>query len=44
MGSASTLSNVMLFLAALEKCLADQGVKFERGASIAAATEQAGAK
>lgn len=42
MGSASTLSNVMLFLAALEKCLADQGVKFERGASIAAATEQAG--
>jgi alanine-glyoxylate transaminase/serine-glyoxylate transaminase/serine-pyruvate transaminase len=42
MGSASTLSNVMLFLAALEKCLADQGVKFERGASIAAAIEQAG--
>lgn len=41
MGSASTLSNVMLFLSALEKCLADQGVKFQRGASIAAAIEQA---
>jgi hypothetical protein len=34
-----TLSNVMLFLAALEKCLADQGVDFERGTSIAAAVE-----
>ena len=44
MGSASTLSNVMLFLSALEKCLADQGVKFQRGASIAAAIEQAGSK
>jgi alanine-glyoxylate transaminase/serine-glyoxylate transaminase/serine-pyruvate transaminase len=42
MGSASTLSNVMLFLSALEKCLAHQGVKFEHGASIAAAIEQAG--
>jgi alanine-glyoxylate transaminase/serine-glyoxylate transaminase/serine-pyruvate transaminase len=41
MGSASTCSNVLLFLAALEKCLAEQGVKFERGASIAAATDKA---
>jgi alanine-glyoxylate transaminase/serine-glyoxylate transaminase/serine-pyruvate transaminase len=39
MGAASTKSNVMLFLAALEKCLADQGHKFPRGASIAAAAE-----
>ncbi len=44
MGSASTPSNVMLFLAALEKCLADQGIRFDRGASIAAATEQAGSQ
>lgn len=42
MGSASTRSNVMLFLSALEKCLLDQNVKFERGASIAAAAEKAG--
>jgi alanine-glyoxylate transaminase/serine-glyoxylate transaminase/serine-pyruvate transaminase len=41
MGSACTLSNVMLFLAALEKCLFDQGVDFERGASVAAAMEAA---
>ncbi len=41
MGSASTLSNVMLFLSALEKCLLDQGIKFDRGASIAAAAEKA---
>lgn len=39
MGAASTVSNVMLFLAALEKCLSDQGHKFPRGASIAAAAE-----
>jgi alanine-glyoxylate transaminase/serine-glyoxylate transaminase/serine-pyruvate transaminase len=39
MGSACTLSNVMLFLTALEKCLADQGVDIEKGASIAAAVE-----
>lgn len=44
MGTASTPGNVMLFLAALEKCLADQGVKFNKGASIAAAIEQAGKK
>jgi alanine-glyoxylate transaminase/serine-glyoxylate transaminase/serine-pyruvate transaminase len=43
MGSACTLSNELLFLAALEKCLADQGVDFERGACIAAAVE-AGSK
>ena len=43
MGSASTLSNVMLFLSALEKCLADQSVKFKAGASIAAAIDQANA-
>jgi len=43
MGSASTLSNVMLFLSALEKCLSDQGVRFEAGESIAAAIDQANA-
>jgi alanine-glyoxylate transaminase/serine-glyoxylate transaminase/serine-pyruvate transaminase len=37
MGAASTTGNVMLFLAALEKCLSEQGVKFPMGASIAAA-------
>ncbi len=42
MGTASTLGNVLLFLSALEKCLADQHVKFDKGASIAAAIEQAG--
>jgi len=42
MGSASTRSNVLLFLSALEKCLIGQGVKFERGASIRAAAEKAG--
>jgi alanine-glyoxylate transaminase/serine-glyoxylate transaminase/serine-pyruvate transaminase len=41
MGSASTINNVMLFLSALEKCLTEQNVKFEQGASIAAAIEQA---
>lgn len=41
MGSSSTISNVMLFLSALEKCLADQGIPFERGASIAAALNEA---
>jgi alanine-glyoxylate transaminase/serine-glyoxylate transaminase/serine-pyruvate transaminase len=44
MGTASTLSNVMLFLSALEKCLTDQSVKFKQGASIAAAIKQAGIK
>jgi len=37
MGAASTRANVLLFLAALEKCLADQDYRFEKGASIAAA-------
>ncbi|RPI26649.1 MAG: alanine--glyoxylate aminotransferase family protein [Acidobacteria bacterium] len=39
MGAASTKSNVLLFLAALENCLSDQGHKFPKGASIAAAIE-----
>jgi alanine-glyoxylate transaminase/serine-glyoxylate transaminase/serine-pyruvate transaminase len=39
MGSACTLSNVMLFLAALERCLTDQDVDLKRGTSIAAAVE-----
>ncbi len=37
MGSACTLGNVMLVLAALEKCLTDQGIKLKPGAGIAAA-------
>jgi alanine-glyoxylate transaminase/serine-glyoxylate transaminase/serine-pyruvate transaminase len=37
MGSSSTLNNVLLFLSALEKCLTEQGLVFESGASIAAA-------
>ena len=41
MGSACTLSNVMLVLSALEKCLTDQGVTLKPGAGIAAATKQA---
>lgn len=41
MGSASTKSNVMLFLSALEKCLADQNFSFDKGASIAAAMSAA---
>jgi alanine-glyoxylate transaminase/serine-glyoxylate transaminase/serine-pyruvate transaminase len=41
MGSACTLSNVMLALAAIEKSLSDQGVKLKPGAGIAAATKQA---
>ncbi|MHC4583295.1 MAG: pyridoxal-phosphate-dependent aminotransferase family protein [Planctomycetota bacterium] len=44
MGTASTPGNVLLFLSALEKCLTDQGVKFEKGASIAAAIDQAGSE
>jgi len=42
MDSACTMSNVMLFLSALEKCLAGQGVTFDKGASITAAAEEAG--
>jgi len=41
MGSACTLSNVMLALSAIEKCLTDQGAKLGPGAGIAAATKQA---
>ncbi|MFH1943519.1 MAG: alanine--glyoxylate aminotransferase family protein [bacterium] len=42
MGCSSTIANVMLFLSALEKCLADQEHDFDRGSSIAAAVEEAG--
>ena len=37
MGEASTPRNVLLFLAALENCLADQGVSISAGAGVAAA-------
>jgi alanine-glyoxylate transaminase / serine-glyoxylate transaminase / serine-pyruvate transaminase len=37
MGVASCESNVLLFLAALEKCLLDQGAKVPAGAGVAAA-------
>lgn len=37
MGYASRMANVLLFLAALEQLLAEQGCRFTRGASIAAA-------
>ncbi|MBW8885361.1 MAG: alanine--glyoxylate aminotransferase family protein, partial [Planctomycetia bacterium] len=37
MGFGSRPGNVLLFLSALEQLLAEQGLKFERGASIAAA-------
>jgi alanine-glyoxylate transaminase/serine-glyoxylate transaminase/serine-pyruvate transaminase len=37
MGEASTPRNVLLFLAALERCLSSQGVTFPGGASIPAA-------
>lgn len=37
MGYGSRPANVLLFLAALEQLLAEQGLKFEHGASIAAA-------
>jgi alanine-glyoxylate transaminase/serine-glyoxylate transaminase/serine-pyruvate transaminase len=39
MGYASRPANVLLFLAALEQLLAEQGAKLDRGASIAAANE-----
>jgi alanine-glyoxylate transaminase / serine-glyoxylate transaminase / serine-pyruvate transaminase len=39
MGEASRRSNILLFLAALEKCLLDQGLKLNSGASVAAANE-----
>jgi len=37
MGEASRQSSVLLFLAALESCLSDQGVDFDRGSAVAAA-------
>lgn len=39
MGEASRRSNVLLFLAALEKCLVDQGLSLNAGASVAAAND-----
>ncbi len=39
MGYASRQANVLLFLGALEQLLAAEGVKFQHGASIAAANE-----
>jgi alanine-glyoxylate transaminase/serine-glyoxylate transaminase/serine-pyruvate transaminase len=39
MGYGSRPANVLLFLAALEQLLAEQGYRFNRGASIAAANE-----
>ena len=38
MGEASTSSNVLLFLAALERCLLDQGISLSAGAGVAAAS------
>jgi alanine-glyoxylate transaminase/serine-glyoxylate transaminase/serine-pyruvate transaminase len=42
MGYGSRPANVMLLLSALEQLLAEQGYKFEHGASIAAANEAYG--
>jgi alanine-glyoxylate transaminase/serine-glyoxylate transaminase/serine-pyruvate transaminase len=42
MGFSSNISNVMLFLSALEKCLINQGYRFDHGAGIAAAIRAAG--
>lgn len=39
MGESSTQSNVLLFLSALEKLLADEGYKVEPGAGVSAAAE-----
>ena len=46
MGYGSRPSNVLLFLAALEQLLAEQGYGFEHGAGVAAANDvyAAGAK
>lgn len=40
MGVASSARNVLLFLAALEKCLGDHGAPITPGAGVAAANEQ----
>jgi alanine-glyoxylate transaminase/serine-glyoxylate transaminase/serine-pyruvate transaminase len=37
MGYGARMANVLLFLAALEQLLAEQGYQFDRGASISAA-------
>ncbi|UCH10818.1 MAG: alanine--glyoxylate aminotransferase family protein, partial [Fidelibacterota bacterium] len=42
MGTSSNESNVLLFLSALEKCLADQGYALKKGESIEAANRAAG--
>jgi alanine-glyoxylate transaminase/serine-glyoxylate transaminase/serine-pyruvate transaminase len=39
MGETSTSRNVLLLLAALERCLGDQGCKCSPGAGVAAANE-----
>jgi alanine-glyoxylate transaminase/serine-glyoxylate transaminase/serine-pyruvate transaminase len=39
MGHASRESNVLLFLAALERCLKDRGAKVAPGAGVAAAND-----
>ncbi|MFG0295259.1 MAG: alanine--glyoxylate aminotransferase family protein, partial [Maioricimonas sp. JB045] len=39
MGEASTKRNVMLFLAALEECLATSGVSVTAGAGVSAASD-----
>ncbi|HUG93379.1 MAG TPA: alanine--glyoxylate aminotransferase family protein, partial [Planctomycetaceae bacterium] len=40
MGETSSERNVLLFLAALERCLADQGQKLPAGAGVAAANAE----
>ena len=39
MGSSCTINNVLLLLAALEKCLLDEGFKLSPGAGVGAATQ-----
>jgi alanine-glyoxylate transaminase/serine-glyoxylate transaminase/serine-pyruvate transaminase len=39
MGCSSRQSNVLMFLAALEQCLLDQGLEIQSGAGVAAATK-----
>ena len=39
MGASSTENNVLLLLAALEKCLLEEGVKPPAGAGVAAAVQ-----
>ncbi|HET8702112.1 MAG TPA: alanine--glyoxylate aminotransferase family protein, partial [Nitrococcus sp.] len=40
MGETSAPRNVLLFLAALERCLLDQGMKLDCGAGVAAANAE----